>query len=252
MINNVSDIYLNARGNVNLNASNGATIISGSGCKIEATMRYGLEFENNKRIGFLTSAGASSRGIGLSSSDNLLFGSGDEGTTNGMYFYVGAKDSFAVYGGSSKDVRFRSFEASDGKMYIQAPDINNRTTSSGSNVRVNSNGTLYKYVSSSSSIRYKKDITTKLNDELDPERLYDLKIWQYKYREGHLDKNDQRYGQDIIGFIAEDVKQKYPIAANYDEDGRIEGWSTEIILPAMLKLIQNQKKEIDELKERLN
>lgn len=252
LINNVSDIYLNARGNVNLNASNGATIISGSGCKIEATMRYGLEFENNKRIGFLTSAGASSRGIGLSSSDNLLFGSGDEGTTNGMYFYVGAKDSFAVYGGSSKDVRFRSFEASDGKMYIQAPDINNRTTSSGSNVRVNSNGTLYKYVSSSSSIRYKKDITTKLNDELDPERLYDLKIWQYKYREGHLDKNDQRYGQDIIGFIAEDVKQKYPIAANYDEDGRIEGWSTEIILPAMLKLIQNQKKEIDELKERLN
>ena len=34
------------------------------------------------------------------------------------------------------------------------------------------------------------------------------------------------YGQDIIGFIAEDVKQKYPIAANYDEDGQIEGWST--------------------------
>ena len=135
-------------------------------------------------------------------------------------------------------------------MYIQAPDVYNRTTSSGSNVRVNSNGTLYRY--SSSSMRYKKDITTKLNDELDPERLYDLKVWQYKYREGHLDKDDQRYGQDIIGFIAEDVKQKYPIAVNYNEDGQVENWNVEMILPAMLKLIQEQKKEIDELKERLN
>ena len=47
------------------------------------------------------------------------------------------------------------------------------------------------------------------------------------------------------------MKQKYPIAANYDEDGQVEGWSTEIILPAMLKLIQNQKKDIDKLKEKL-
>ena len=206
--------------------------------------------KNNTSVGFITSTGVRARGIALGTTNNLLFGKGDSGLTNGMYFYVGAKDSFCVYGGSSTDVRFRSFKSTDDKMYIQAPDVYNRTTSSGSNVRVNSNGTLYRY--SSSSMRYKKDITTKLGDELDPERLYDLKIWQYKYREGHLDKNDQRYGQDIIGFIAEDVKQKYPIAVNYNEDGQIENWNVEMIVPAMLKLIQNQKKEIDELKERLN
>ncbi len=249
--NGVSGISLYAKSNIALETGAGTTIISGSGCSIEALMTHSLEFENNKRIGFQTSTGASSRGIGFSASDNLLFGSGDSGLTNSMYFYVGAKDSFCVYGGSNTDVRFRSFKANDGEMYIQAPDIHRRTTSTGSNVRVNSNGTLYRYVSGSSSIRYKKDITTMLNDELDPERLYDLRVWQYKYREGHLDKNDQRYGQDIIGFIAEDVKQKYPIAANYDEDGQVEGWSTEIILPAMLKLIQNQKKDIDKLKEKL-
>lgn len=206
--------------------------------------------KNNTSVGFINSAGTRARGIALGTTNNLLFGKGDSGLTNGMYFYVGAKDSFCVYGGSSTDVRFRSFKSTDDKMYIQAPDVYNRTTSTGSNVRVNSNGTLYRY--SSSSMRYKKDITTKLGDELDPERLYDLKIWQYKYREGHLDKNDQRYGQDIIGFIAEDVKQKYPIAVNYNEDGQIENWNVEMIVPAMLKLIQNQKKEIDELKERLN
>ena len=205
---------------------------------------------NNTSVGFINSAGARARGIALGTTDNLLFGKGDEGLTNGMYFYVGAKDSFCVYGGSNTDVRFRSFKASDGSMYFQVPDIYARTTSSGSNVRVNSNGTLYRY--SSSSMRYKTDITTRLSDELDPERLYDLKVWQYKYREGHLDKDDQRYGQDIIGFIAEDVKQKYPIAANYNEDGEVENWNVEMIVPAMLKLIQDQKKEIDELKERLN
>ena len=205
---------------------------------------------NNTSVGFITSKGERARGIALSSSDHLLFGRGEQGLTNGVYFYVGAKDTFGVYGGSTKDVRFRSFEANDGSMYIQAPDVWNRTTSSGANVRVTKAGTLYHY--SSSSMRYKTDITTKLSNELDPERLYDLKVWQYKYREGYLNKNDQRYGQDIIGFIAEDVKQKYPIAANYDEDGQIENWNVEMIVPAMLKLIQNQKKEIDELKERLN
>ena len=205
---------------------------------------------NNTSVGFITSKGERARGIALSSSDHLLFGRGEQGLTNGVYFYVGAKDTFGVYGGSTKDVRFRSFKADDGSMYIQAPDVWNRTTSSGANVRVTKAGTLYHY--SSSSMRYKTDITTKLSNELDPERLYDLKVWQYKYREGYLNKNDQRYGQDIIGFIAEDVKQKYPIAANYDEDGQIENWNVEMIIPAMLKLIQNQKKEIDELKERLN
>lgn len=206
--------------------------------------------QNNVSVGFLTTTGERVRGIALSSSNHWLFGRGDTGKTDGMFFYVGAKETFGIYGGTTKDVRFRSFEANDGSMYIQAPDVWNRTTSSGANVRVTKAGTLYHY--SSSSMRYKTDITTKLSNELDPERLYDLKVWQYKYREGYLNKNDQRYGQDIIGFIAEDVKQKYPIAANYDEDGQIENWNVEMIVPAMLKLIQDQKKEIDELKERLN
>lgn len=253
-----SDIDLWAGENSDLNIiSNtvkftGGSLLFNSGQHVGTTEHpSGLHtLMNNTSVGFLTTTGERARGIALSSTDNLLFGKGDEGLTNGMYFYVGAKDTFGVYGGTTKDVRFRSFKADDGSMYIQAPDVWNRTTSSGSNVRVNKNGTLYHY--SSSSMRYKTDITTKLSNELDPERLYDLKVWQYKYREGYLNKNDQRYGQDIIGFIAEDVKQKYPIAANYDEDGQIENWNVEMIVPAMLKLIQDQKKEIDELKERLN
>ena len=129
--NGVSGISLYAKSNIALETGAGTTTISGSGCSIEALMTHSLEFENSKRVGFKTSSGASSRGIGFSLSDNLLFGSGDEGTTNGMYFYVGAKDTFGVYGGTTKDVRFRSFKADDGLMYIQAPDVWNRRRSSG-------------------------------------------------------------------------------------------------------------------------
>lgn len=253
-----SDIDLWAGENSDLNIiSNtvnftGGSLLFNSGQHVGTTEHpSGLHtLMNNTSVGFITSTGKRARGIALSSSDHLLFGRGEEGLTNGVYFYVGAKDTFGVYGGSTKDVRFRSFKADDGSMYIQAPDVWNRTTSSGANVRVTKAGTLYHY--SSSSIRYKTDITTKLSNELDPERLYDLKVWQYKYREGYLNKNDQRYGQDIIGFIAEDVKQKYPIAANYDEDGQIENWNVEMIVPAMLKLIQDQKKAIDNQRKDIN
>ena len=57
----------------------------------------------------------------------------------------------------------------------------------------------------------------------------------------------------MIGFIAEDIYEIYPIAADYhyDESGDvvIDGWNDKYIIPAMLKLIQEQKKEIDLLKK---
>ena len=47
-----------------------------------------------------------------------------------------------------------------------------------------------------------------------------------------------------IGLLAEDVKQHYPIAANYNEDGDVEDWSERYLIPPMLKLIQMQH-EVD-------
>lgn len=122
------------------------------------------------------------------------------------------------------------------------------TSSVAANTVVVSGGTLYR--STSSSKRYKHDITSKLSE--DPEKLYDVEVRQYKYNDDYLSKDDQRYGKDIIGFIAEEVAEAMPGAVDYDDEGRPEMWNVHVIVPAMMKLIQNQKKEIDELRARLD
>lgn len=201
---------------------------------------------NNTSVSFLNSSGTRVRGIGLGDTDNLLIG--DDSNTGGMYGYITAQNNIVFYAGTSHDQCFASIYDS-GKRYFQSKPIYDRTTSSGTAVRVNSNGTLYRY--SSSSMRYKEEITCQLSEELNPERLYDLNVWQYKYREGHLDKGDQRYGMTHIGLIAEDVKQHYPIAANFNEDGDVEDWSERYLIPPMLKLIQMQHEEIEAIKAEL-
>ena len=201
---------------------------------------------NNTSVSFLNSSGTRVRGMGFSSSDNLLLGA--DTATAGMYGYITAQNNIVFYAGTTHDQCFASIYDS-GKRYFQSKPIYDRTTSSGTAVRVNSNGTLYRY--SSSSMRYKEEITCQLSEELNPERLYDLNVWQYKYREGHLDKGDQRYGMTHIGLLAEDVKHHYPIAANYNEDGDVEDWSERYLIPPMLKLIQMQHEEIEAIKAEL-
>ena len=67
-----------------------------------------------------------------------------------------------------------------------------------------------------------------------------------------MSEDDQRYDKDVIGFIAEDIYEKYPIAADcsIDDDGGtiVNDWNFRYMVPAMLKLIQDQKREIDALK----
>lgn len=212
--------------------------------QIISTGRHTLA--NNTSVSFLNSSGTRVRGIALGNTDNILIGA--DADTAGMYGYITAQNNIVFYAGTSHDQCFASIYDS-GKRYFQSKPIYDRTTSSGTAVRVNSNGTLYRY--SSSSMRYKEEITCQLSEELNPERLYDLNVWQYKYREGHLDKGDQRYGKTHIGLLAEDVKHHYPIAANYNEDGDVEDWSERYLIPPMLKLIQMQHEEIEAIKAEL-
>lgn len=123
------------------------------------------------------------------------------------------------------------------------------TVSSGSQLRIDTDGTIKRY--SSSSKRYKKDVTSDIPSELNPEKLYDLNIVSYKYKDNYLPYNDQRYNHNILGFIAEDVYEKYPEACNLNVDGSPEMWEINILFPAALKLIQEQHKEIDKLKEQI-
>lgn len=127
--------------------------------------------------------------------------------------------------------------------YIRAMQAYNITTSSAANVNVGSTGILSR--STSSSKRYKTAITEDLAD-LDPEVLYKLPVVRFRFKDGYISEDDERYGKDVIGFIAEDVDELYPIAVRH-EDGQAEMWESNYIIPAMMELIKRQKHEIDEL-----
>lgn len=103
---------------------------------------------------------------------------------------------------------------------------------------------------SGSSRNFKHDIKPVENEELDPTHLYDIEVVQFKYNDDYLEKKDQRYGMDCIGFIAEQVNEVYPIAADR-ETGEPRNWEMRYIIPPMLALIQQQKKKIDDLETRI-
>lgn len=123
-------------------------------------------------------------------------------------------------------------------------------TDSGSpNVVVWPNGLFLR--SASSSKRYKEEITEQIPDRLDPHKLYELPVKSYKYKPGYLRDGDIYEGKERIGLIVEDVADIYPDAVNYDASGQAEMWNSQILLPAMLKLIQEQNERIKRLEEAL-
>lgn len=107
-------------------------------------------------------------------------------------------------------------------------------------------------IQGSSAKRYKNSITDQICDELDAHRLYDLPMKQFRFND---DCEKWQYpgmkGKTLPGFIAEDVEEIYPAAAIYDVEGQIESWDERRIIPGMLKLIQEQKEQIDMLEARL-
>ena len=103
---------------------------------------------------------------------------------------------------------------------------------------------------SGSSRRYKTDIEIVNNADLDPHRLYNLDVVQFKYKPSFYDLPDGTDMPTVIGIIAEDVDEKYPCACEYnDNTGEVENWMERYLIPPMLSLIQEQHKEIELLKQ---
>ena len=139
---------------------------------------------------------------------------------------------------------------------VRASGQASATCSSTVNCYISTNGQIQK-TSSTSSARYKDDVTADLCDELNPHRLYDINVIQFKYKKDYFtNTEDVRYRKNLIGFIAENVLEKYKIAADYyvdEETGEeiAEGWNPQYMIPAMLKLIQEQHERIVMLEEKL-
>ena len=155
------------------------------------------------------------------------------------------------YGKGTGDYALQINSDSDGS-YIQSLPTLTRTSDSAANVRIgttgDNKGIFFK--SSSSSKRYKHDIKD-LNIE-EVYGLYDAPVRTFKYNLDYLSSDSERYNIDIPGFIAEEIDKILPIAVDHFEDGSAEMWNSNILVPCLLKLIQNNKKEKDELEQRVN
>lgn len=97
----------------------------------------------------------------------------------------------------------------------------------------------------SSSRKYKKNIKDVDKKEIDYEALYNLPIRQFEFKDGI--KGSGIDGVQI-GFIADEVADVFPNAALRNKDGEPSNWTERTIIPAMLKLIQEQHTEIENLK----
>ena len=129
-------------------------------------------------------------------------------------------------------------------------------TTAKTNCYISTEGLISK-TSTTSSKRFKDNITEDIEKELDPNKLYDIKVVQFKYKKDYFkNKDDIRYRKNLIGFIAEDIYEKYPIAADfhYEDDGKVvvDTWNEQYLIPPMIKLIQDQKKEIDNMRLEIN
>ncbi len=155
--------------------------------------------------------------------------------------------TISFFPGFSENATYTAYEFAYGQ-HIRNTYLLENTSSSGSQLRLVESGEIVKYASSSK--KYKNHITTQLSDSLNPHRLYSLPVIQFQYKDSYLSPGDQRFGKDIIGFLAEDVNEIYPIACNL-KNGEPEVPEYNMLIAPMLKLIQEQHEEIETLKRRL-
>ena len=127
----------------------------------------------------------------------------------------------------------------DFKTFVSNKITVNRVYSSAANMVVTANGIFGR--STSSSERYENSIVEADISELSG--LYDLPVKRFKYNDDYISSDDELHGKDLYGFTVEDLENILPCAVQHitGEDGvkLPETWNSNIIVPALLKLIQD-------------
>jgi hypothetical protein len=275
LIYNGSTLTINANGTFSGSLSAGISISSpviSGGSITGSTLNIGSGTFQVNSSGSLTATSATLTGrITLpSSSDTIRFLSGgstvgtiDNYLGSGINIYFGSTGSqgaldvtsaeAALRYGSSSYVQATSsgiFTGGDTNLgqRVFAPNI--LTTTNAANMRHGNLGELLRVTSSSA--RYKENIQNiNIISSLNANNLLSLPVRSFTYKEEYLSDDDDRFGQVVPGFIAEEVNEYYPIAVDY-ADGEINSWNERFIIPGMLSLIQDLNKEISSLKSRLD
>lgn len=242
---------------IDLNVNSNSTDRSGVMSVYYGNYVCGLNYNS---VGYELSAGASGIAEGATIGRGLYFTSLPAlevwSNTGANYSYVTPNE--IVENGSSLSSKYaykshthQDYYSSGDNIYANRLYVQGAGNISGDpNARLAASSPYQLGYASGSSRAFKHDIKPVENSELNPEKLYGIEVVQFKYNDDYLDENDQRYGIDCIGFIAEQVNEVYPIAADC-ETGSPRNWEMRYLIPPMLALIQQQKKEIEQLKEQV-
>jgi hypothetical protein len=199
---------------VGYNALNHAGGLSGNNVAVGAGALFNTTTgQNNIAIG-------TSVGIGLSTGSNNI--------------YIGNPGS----GNESGQIRIGTVaNITQGTVIV---GIHGFGSGSGIPVIVNSGGRLG---TNTSSIRFKEDVRA-IGPESDD--LMKLRPVAFRYKESHEAGRLQQYG-----LIAEEVAQVYPELVVNDDQGRPLAIRSQLLEPLLLNELQNQRREIEDLKARL-
>ena len=122
----------------------------------------------------------------------------------------------------------------------------NNTNAAAANLFVGTSGILYR--STASSKRFKEEIKDWDASGLDT--ILALKPKIFKYKKDYYDKADV----DFLGLIAEDVSEICPYLVDYenqDRTGEVENVRYANIVVPLIKAIQEQQAQIEELKAKI-
>lgn len=248
------DSYISVQQNgpivLNANGNTGTVTVAGE-LKVNKSIKFGA---GKSYYLYCRNPGNTADRIlaGMGSDGNYFFGYGSYQNSEGAVYF----DGNTVHIRSNNTITANKSLSVTGNVtctgYMKADGLTTTTNSANMHYYTNSSGSLTVgrfYYNAGSSKRFKYDIADLKNKDLLPSRLYDVKVKQFKYNDGYLDKDDLRNGVDVCGFIAEELQKAYPLAVDVDEDGTPMNWNARYIIPPMLALIQEQHEEIEKLKE---
>jgi hypothetical protein len=172
-----------------------------------------------------------------------LYGTGESKNLYGVLFINDkvARANHKTYGTDDSDSYDQGnnyvFNAGDGLIFRDG--TTNKAV-------VNSSGMQSVAYAAISSERYKTDIRLISDSVLDPRKLLDIPVIQFRYKDDSLNSE-----YPIPGLLAEDVFNKYPAACYLSSDGTIQGWNLNAMVAPLLKLVQDLYKKVEDLELKL-
>lgn len=164
-------------------------------------------------------------------------------------FNLNSGRDLQLYIPSGYEIKFIVGGAQKGHFDSSGFSLNNPTQKSGLRYLGISGTTGTVYAIANSTKRH-KDILKNMTGE-DSDCIYNISPVWAKYKDGYLDREDERNGIYYPMLIAEDVDEHVPFAANHDSDGLADDWNYRVLIPYMIQALKEQKKEIDSLKAKV-